>query len=138
MGAVDRTDIVDKAEPQMLPHTLAAPALARGYLVSMSAAWTADVLELAVLLTSELVTNAVVHGLGPVELLLDDDGARLRIEISDGEPVLPSGPGTPKATDEHGRGLLIVDRFAARWGSEPRRLPPGKIVWFELLCAPVE
>jgi anti-sigma regulatory factor (Ser/Thr protein kinase) len=102
----------------------------------MSAAWTAEVLELVVLLTSELVTNAVVHGLGPIHLLLDDDGARLRIEVSDGESALPPGPGKPDAARESGRGLLIVDRLADRWGSSSRRTPPGKIVWFEVRSFP--
>jgi anti-sigma regulatory factor (Ser/Thr protein kinase) len=128
---------VEKPEPQTLPHTLAAPAQARRFLTSVSAAWSADVLDVAVLLTSELVTNAVVHGLGPVQLLLDDDGDRLRIEVSDAEPALPPVPSTPGPTKEHGRGLLIVDRLADRWGSRSRRTPPGKIVWFELRSGPV-
>jgi anti-sigma regulatory factor (Ser/Thr protein kinase) len=127
---------VDKPEPQTLPHTLAAPGLARRYLTSRSAVWTADVLDLAVLLTSELVTNAVLHGLGPVQLLLDDDGDRLRIEISDGETALPPGPGRPDGTQVSGRGLLIVDSLADRWGSHSRPVPPGKIVWFEVRRVP--
>jgi anti-sigma regulatory factor (Ser/Thr protein kinase) len=98
--------------------------------------WTADVLDLAVLLTSELVTNAVLHGLGPVQLLLDDDGDRLRIEISDGETALPPGPGRPDGTQVSGRGLLIVDSLADRWGSHSRPVPPGKIVWFEVRRVP--
>ena len=121
-----------------LPHTLAAPALARRHLLSLSARWSADVLELALLLTSELVTNAVVHGLGPLEMLIEDDGDRLRVGVSDGEPVRPVGPGPPDPTVEGGRGLLIVDRLADRWGSHTRRTPPGKIVWFELRRAPVD
>jgi anti-sigma regulatory factor (Ser/Thr protein kinase) len=123
---------VTKAEPQPLPHTLAAPGLARRYVTSRSATWPADLVELIVLLTSELVTNAVVHGRGPVHLLLVEDGDRLRVEVGDGEPRLPDG--AAKATDSEvsGRGLMILDRFADRWGSHPRRTPPGKVVWFEL------
>ena len=122
------------AEPQTLPHTLAAPALARRYVTSMAAAWAAETLELAILLTSELVTNAVVHGLGPVQLLLSDDDGRLIIEVSDGKlGPLPRTPGRPSGAAESGRGLLIVERLAARWGCRARRMPPGKVVWFELL-----
>jgi anti-sigma regulatory factor (Ser/Thr protein kinase) len=125
------------AEPQTLPHTLAAPALARRYLASKAAAWPADVLELVVLLTSELVTNAVVHGLSPVQLMLIDDGLRLRVEVSDGETrSLPLAPRRPAQVDASGRGLLIVDRLADRWGARPRHRPPGKIVWFELRRPP--
>jgi anti-sigma regulatory factor (Ser/Thr protein kinase) len=90
-------------------------------------------LTVAVLLTSELVTNAVVHGLGPVQLVLIDDGIRLRVEISDGETAsLPLTAGRPASVDVSGRGLPTVDRLADRWGSGPRRTPPGKTVWFEL------
>lgn len=125
------------AEPQTLPHTLAAPALARRYLASKAAAWPADLLELVVLLTSELVTNAVVHGLGPVQLMLIDDGLRLRVEVSDAETESPQlAPRWPGQMDATGRGLLIVDRLADRWGTRPRRTPPGKIVWFELRRPP--
>ena len=120
-------------EPQTLPHTQAAPALARRYLASMAAAWPADLLELVVLLASELVTNAVVHGLGPVQLMLIDDGLRLRVEVSDGEAEsLPLAPRRPDPVASSGRGLLIVERFADRWGCRSRRTPPGKVVWFEL------
>ncbi len=90
-----------------------------------------------VLLTSELVTNAVVHGLGPVQLMLIDDGLRLRVEVSDAETEsLPLAPRWPGQMDASGRGLLIVDRLADRWGTRPRRTPPGKIVWFELRRPP--
>jgi anti-sigma regulatory factor (Ser/Thr protein kinase) len=126
------------AEPQTLPHTLAAPALARRYLASKAVAWPADLLGLVVLLTSELVTNAVVHGLGPVQLMLIDDGVRLRVEVSDGETgSLPLAPRPPDPVDASGRGLLIVDRLAEHWGYQSRRTPPGKIVWFELRRTPV-
>lgn len=121
-----------KAEPHTLPHTLEAPGLARRYVSARSAAWPAELVELAVLLTSELVTNAVVHGRGPIQLLLLEDGDRLRIEVADGEPRLPDGPGKPADSDVSGRGLLILDRLADRWGSRSRRTPPGKVVWFEV------
>jgi anti-sigma regulatory factor (Ser/Thr protein kinase) len=123
---------VTKAEPQTLPHTLEAPRLARRYVSSRSAAWPADVVDLAVLLTSELVTNAVVHGRGPIQLLLVEHGGRLRVEVGDCEPRLPDGPGKPTDSDVSGRGLMILDRLADRWGSHSRRTPPGKVVWFEV------
>jgi len=115
---------VTKAEPQPLPHTLEAPGLARRYVTSRSAAWPAELVDLTVLLTSELVTNAVVHGRGPIQLL--------RVEVGDGEPRLPDGPAKPTDSDVSGRGLMILERLADRWGSHSRRTPPGKVVWFEV------
>ena len=124
---------MDVIEPLPLPHTAAAPGLARRYLASRAAAWPAGLLDLVELLASEVVTNAVLHGRGPVELLLNDDGTRLKVEVSDGEPgPLPWMPGRPPDGQERGRGLLIVDYLADRWGCRPHSSAPGKIVWFEL------
>jgi anti-sigma regulatory factor (Ser/Thr protein kinase) len=124
---------VDRIEPQALPHTLAAPRLARRYVTSRALTWPAELLDQVVLLTSELVTNAVLHGRGPVELRIEDDGRLIRIEISDGHPdPLPRDGDRPPDTQQSGRGLLIVDSLADRWGYRLHRAPPGKTVWFEL------
>jgi anti-sigma regulatory factor (Ser/Thr protein kinase) len=124
---------VELIEPQALPHTFAAPGLARRYLAARAAAWPAELQELVVLLASELVTNAVLHGRGPVELRLSHAGDRIKIEVSDGDPdPLPPSAGRPPDGQHSGRGLLIVDSLSDRWGNRPRRTPPGKIVWFEL------
>jgi anti-sigma regulatory factor (Ser/Thr protein kinase) len=121
------------AERQALPHTAEAPPLARRYVASRAAAWPAELLDLVVLLTSELVTNAVIHGRRPVELRLSDNGNRIKIEISDGDPdPLPPEAGRPPDTQQNGRGLLIVDNLADQWGCRRHPTPPGKTVWFEL------
>ena len=127
-----------RAQQQTLPHTLDAPRLARHYVLSQTTAWPVELVELTVLLTSELVTNAVVHGRDPVLLLLVVDDDRLRVEVTDGEPRMPDGPGKPAERAESGRGLLILDRLADRWGSHPRPTPPGKVVWFEVRHPPAD
>lgn len=132
-AAPNRSGVVNLAQPQALPHTLEAPRLARRYLASRAAGWPAGFLDLVLLLTSELVTNAVIHGRRPVELRLIDDGNQIKIEISDGNPdPLPAEAGWPPVTQQSGRGLLIVDNLADQWGCRSRRTPPGKTVWFEL------
>lgn len=123
---------MNRAEPQTLPYTLEAPRLARRYVTSRAAGWPAELLDRTVLLTSELVTNAVRHGRGPIQLQVVEDVDRLRVEVTDGEPRLPDGPGKPAEDEERGRGLLILDQLADRWGSHPRGTLPGKVVWFEL------
>jgi anti-sigma regulatory factor (Ser/Thr protein kinase) len=118
---------VDLIKPHALPLTLAAPGLARRYLASRAAAWPVELLDLLVLLTSELVTNAVIHGRRPIELRLSDDGKHIKIEISDGDAdPLPRTPDKPPDARVSGRGLPIVDSLADRWGWRPRRAPPGK------------
>ncbi|MFJ8072369.1 ATP-binding protein [Streptomyces sp. NPDC096176] len=82
------------------------------------------------LCVSELATNALVHGVPPgrgylLRLLLSEDGT-LRVEVHD------SGDGRPcvrAPAGESGRGLLLVDALADRWGVGPRE--PGKVVWCE-------
>jgi anti-sigma regulatory factor (Ser/Thr protein kinase) len=86
----------------------------------------------AVLLTSELVTNAVTHTAGGSELsaYYDPSLGRLRVEVSDTSPVVPELREGAPGTGPGGRGLRIVDTVAARWGTT--LLPSGKYVWFEL------
>ncbi len=105
----------------------------RGYLAAPDALVTDT--DAATLVVSELVANAVVHAAGdvePIELTLDADGACLRIEVLDHDPSPPTLPAhAPGADGEGGRGLLIVDRVADRWGWRP--LPgDGKRVWCDL------
>ncbi|WP_459981887.1 ATP-binding protein [Nocardioides sp. AN3] len=86
-------------------------------------------LEIVVLLTSELVTNAVHHGTGPVQLRLSRDDQGVRVEVADESserPVL-----RPIDHDaHHGRGLLLVDALASGWGVDSDKT--GKTVWFRL------
>jgi anti-sigma regulatory factor (Ser/Thr protein kinase) len=90
-------------------------------------------IEDAILCTSELVTNAVMHGKHGCELQMSfdpADGGVLRVEVSDGSPHLPR---LVDAVDVHragGRGLRIVEAASTRWGSQ--QVPSGKVVWFEM------
>jgi anti-sigma regulatory factor (Ser/Thr protein kinase) len=92
--------------------------------------------ETALLLTSELVTNAVVHtdSVG-VDVHAHCDGARLRVSVDDGAmtPVKPVRDGGAEPRAGGGRGLWLVEVLAARWGCEAQ--PDGKRVWFEVPCA---
>jgi anti-sigma regulatory factor (Ser/Thr protein kinase) len=83
------------------------------------------------LLVSELVTNAVMHTTGPISirLLLQTD---IRCEVIDSSRTLPVRA-EADLLDEQGRGLLLVDELARRWGTQTR--PGGKLVWFEHPCA---
>jgi anti-sigma regulatory factor (Ser/Thr protein kinase) len=82
-----------------------------------------------VLLTSETVTNAVVHGRSEVRLFIDVTAARLRVEVGDDNSRHPiRQPADLQALD--GRGIALLDAFATEWGVDT--VGDGKIVWFEI------
>jgi anti-sigma regulatory factor (Ser/Thr protein kinase) len=89
-----------------------------------------DVVDVAVLLVSELVTNAVRYGTAPAALEIDCDETHvLQVRVSDASRALPS-LGDAGPDDEGGRGLAIVERLSDVWGVEAH--VGGKTVWFRL------
>ena len=119
-----------------LPRSRQSPRMARRLLAGLLAEVEGGhrFLDIGLLLVSELVTNAVVHGTpwgNLVWLALDVDKDRLRIEVHDArgdrEPVLCAVGGG----DESGRGLVLVRSLSQRWGCCPRQTL-GKIVWSEV------
>jgi anti-sigma regulatory factor (Ser/Thr protein kinase) len=93
--------------------------------------------DTAALLVAELAANAVTHGRVPgrdIEVVLRLDAYTLRIDVSDsrGERRPPGPEGVVAAPEaEGGRGLLLVDALADRWGVFDR-VPVGKTVRAEL------
>ncbi|HZB33735.1 MAG TPA: SpoIIE family protein phosphatase [Streptosporangiaceae bacterium] len=79
------------------------------------------------LIVTELVTNAIRHAVGPIQLRLIRD-QRLICEVSDGSSTAPHLR-PARAFDEAGRGLLLVSRLTKRWGT--RQAPHGKTIWAE-------
>ncbi|WP_328397965.1 ATP-binding protein [Streptomyces sp. NBC_00390] len=104
---------------------------AREFVRATAVDWGVDArLDDLLLCTSELATNALVHGVPPgrgyrVRMWLHGDGT-LRLEVHD------SGDGRPavrEPDEESGRGLLLVTALADKWGVGGRA--PGKVVWCE-------
>lgn len=91
---------------------------------------TGVLVEDAVLVADELVSNAHRHGEAPrtCRLGLLDQGRRLRIEVDDASPAQPRMR-TPDSTG--GRGLVLVDRLATAWGVQ--RHAHHKTVWAEFV-----
>ena len=92
----------------------------------------AELVPIAELLASELVTNAVRYAHGAIALRLVREGG-LVCEVLDDSAALPRLR-HPGDDDERGRGLQVVSQLAQRWGA--RRTPTGKVVWCELPLPP--
>lgn len=112
-----------------------ARSLTREALVAWGVGDAADTQDV-VLMVDELMTNAVVHGGGPIRLALRVEAGTLVGEVSDGSPVLPRSAG-PFADGEwgreSGRGLWLVALLAADHGVRPEGT--GKTMWFSRVLA---
>ncbi|WP_129782718.1 SpoIIE family protein phosphatase [Promicromonospora panici] len=143
------------------PPSLGRPATAERKLapslcdVGPARIWVDDVLEscgvpmplrrTVMLLTSEVLTNAVDHGQAPFTATVEVDLKRLRIGVRDSSTVQPELR-DPTVTEFGGRGVQFLERLASRWGVDRHGEPPaaqrpggvrtnrriGKTVWFEL------
>jgi anti-sigma regulatory factor (Ser/Thr protein kinase) len=88
----------------------------------------------ALLLTTELVTNSLLHAPGPITLWSALTPERLRVEVHDHGPgPADPSPRPPSRGSGGGRGLYLVERLADRWGV---RREPWTAVWFEIALPP--
>ncbi|WP_344466625.1 SpoIIE family protein phosphatase [Kitasatospora kazusensis] len=88
--------------------------------------------DIAELLTSELITNALTHAGAPTELRIFRNRL-LTVEVADIDSH-PPAPRRANDSDEGGRGMHLINELAHRWGS--RSTTEGKVVWFELEIPP--
>ncbi len=125
------------ARRQEFPSTPASAGEARRFVEGVMADTDLDHLAYtATMLVSELVTNAILHTGTPLTVVVAPHGDRVRIEVHDGSPQLPVRKHYSDMSGT-GRGLMLVERMAAAWGSD--RTAGGKVVWFELdgMAAPM-
>lgn len=115
----------------VLPAELRSPGAARSVVrAAVTEGELSGILDEALLLTTELVTNAVVHAATQVTVEVICDAAGLTVTVLDGAagslaPITSGGP-----DDERGRGLILVEGLAERWGTVHHA--GGKGVWFHL------
>lgn len=106
---------------------------ARAFLIKLLDGWGIEdqVIEDASLLASELMSNAVKHGAGIVDLKVEAEDGHLHVGVHDASDTAPivneAGPDS-----SGGRGMWIVQSIAHDWGTDVDGDEPGKTVWFEL------
>jgi anti-sigma regulatory factor (Ser/Thr protein kinase) len=116
------------------PLDPSSPAAARRFVADVLRQWRLeDVVHQVTLMASELVTNSVLHTSEELELTICADDERLHVEVVDHSERLPTVQ-HPDADAPGGRGLLIIEAVADRWGVDVRAA--GKAVWFEVLIRP--
>jgi anti-sigma regulatory factor (Ser/Thr protein kinase) len=117
----------------VLPSDLTAARLARLRVEYACVGMPQAKVDVARLLVTELVANALQHGSGVVVLLVARDGVGVRIHVEDESPELPVIVEPSQPWPEHGAGMRLVAALADRWGVAPRGdAQPGKRVWFAL------
>ena len=112
-----------------LPYDDASAVRARRFVSQTLDAWEHGPHSDALLVVSELVTNAVIHARSRATVTLRAREGALRIEVADFGGGSPE-PRTPAPETAGGRGLLLVAALAQTWGIDP--IKGGKVVWAEL------
>jgi anti-sigma regulatory factor (Ser/Thr protein kinase) len=114
-----------------LPESAASPRLARSLVRSALAGFPEDVVDTVLLLVSELVTNAVIHGGSASRLHLQVVEGHVRVAVDDHSGEALSFPEEGVDPRDGGRGLVLVDALSSSWGCI--EIEGGKRAWFELL-----
>ncbi|HWC37867.1 MAG TPA: ATP-binding protein [Acidimicrobiales bacterium] len=121
-----------EATIRLTPHPTSARA-AREFVAETLLRWgRPEQTEAAVLLTSELVTNAILHARTQVSVTVHQLDSSLRVYVLDESADRPSRRENPDELSG-GRGLKLVEAVATSWGVSPEG--QGKAVWFELQLA---
>jgi anti-sigma regulatory factor (Ser/Thr protein kinase) len=118
----------DETAVARFPAELRCIAAARSFVADQCRKFLAEeATETAVLLTGELVTNAVVHAGSAFAVEVSTPDSVVRVGVGDDSDVAPK-VAQSDTWDDHGRGLAWVQQLSHSWGVMPRH--PGKTVWF--------
>ena len=115
-----------------LPPLAASVRRSRHFVADTLAGWQVDpgLVDVAALLTSEVVTNALLHARTPFTVTVDRTDAAVTVGVADGSPVQPRHHRPSAEVGTTGRGLSLLDELASDWSVDAG--PTGKTVTFRL------
>ncbi len=119
---------IDGVERMEVPRGIRSVRHARRWCLGLFLRWhlSREVADAARLVVNELVSNALLHGRGPIELVLRRTATMLYVEVFDASGHMPRRR-LASTDDEGGRGLHLVASLSQRWGVRPAG--DGKSVW---------
>jgi DNA-binding NarL/FixJ family response regulator len=130
VGIMELAQIAAETAKARLEAQPQSAASARRFVDETLQRWDCgELFDVVALLTSELVTNAILHAHSDIELSVSLKPHAVRIDVVDNSADLPA-PRHAADEDTSGRGLGLVEALATAWGVDER--PGGKSVWFEL------
>ncbi|WP_255609655.1 ATP-binding protein [Micromonospora sp. PLK6-60] len=111
-----------------LPPVVGSARLARELVTEGCRRWgLPELAEPACIAVTELVNNVVAHAGTPMTVWLAPRAGTLHLAVRDHSPERPTFSGLAPVDTAGGRGLLLIDTVARRWGSSA--VPDGKVVW---------
>ena len=136
--AVEQAVALSRSATMLVPAEPTGPSRVRQWMTTRLREWSVPepVIGAAILCTSELTTNALLHAGTPAQVHIDLSAERLLVSVAD---TGTRGSVTRARTDalsSRGRGLGLIEELSDTWGTEPT--VRGSTVWFEMLIPPAE
>jgi anti-sigma regulatory factor (Ser/Thr protein kinase) len=134
--AVERAVALSRSATMLVPAEPTGPSRVRQWMSTRLREWSVPepVIGAAILCTSELTTNALLHAGTPAQVHIDLSAERLLVSVAD---TGTRGSVTRARTDalsSRGRGLGLIEELSDTWGTDPT--VRGSTVWFEMLIPP--
>jgi anti-sigma regulatory factor (Ser/Thr protein kinase) len=131
--AVEHAVTPSRSAAMAVPAEPTAPSRVRRWLADQLAAWRVpeSVISAAVLCTSELTTNALLHAGTPARVEIDLSPERLLVSVSDSGTRGTVSRAHTDTLSSRGRGLGLIEELSDTWGTDPT--VRGSTVWFEIV-----
>jgi len=133
--AVERAVAMSRSATMLVPAEPTGPSRVRQWMTTHLRGWTVPdpVIGAAILCTSELTTNALLHAGTPAQVHIDLNAERLLVSVADTGTRGSVIRAHADTMSSRGRGLGLIEELSDSWGTDPT--VRGTTVWFEILLA---